>query len=257
MTHTLVEAVLRRTRLTLVLVLVVVPLGCWIWVVAMARDMYGAMSGSAAWMMTPVWDARHVILLWAMWAAMMAGMMLPPAAPIVLLYASALRNRQDDGDPSVRIYALAAGYILIWAAFSVGATIVQRLLAARLILTPMMEPAAPAVAGVLLIGAGIYQLTPLKQVCLQYCRSPVGFLGSHWREGVAGAFRMGLDHGLHCLGCCWALMLLLFAGGVMNLTAILALTAWVAIEKVAPFGDRSARVAGAVLLGLGAWMVLG
>ena len=256
MRSTVAEAVLRKTRLTLMFPLVIVPLACWIWVMAMARDMYGAMSGPAAWMMTPAWDAPHLVLLWAMWAAMMAGMMLPSATPIVLLYAGAVRNRPENGHPVMRIYALAAGYLLVWAVFSVGATLVQRFFSALVLLTPMMEPSTPPAAAVLLFVAGVYQLTPLKQACLQSCRSPISFLGSRWRSGVAGAFQMGIEHGVYCLGCCWALMLLLFAGGVMNLAVVLTLTVWVAIEKLAPFGQQSARLSGALLLGVAAWMLL-
>jgi len=256
MRSTVIEAVLRKRRLPLIFLLVIVPLACWIWVVAMARDMYGAMSGPAAWMMTPAWDARHLVLLWAMWAAMMAGMMLPSATPIVLLYAGAVRNRPENAHPVMRIYALGAGYLLVWALFSVGATLVQRFFSALLLVTPMMEPSTLPAAAVLLFVAGVYQLTPLKQACLQSCRSPIRFLGSRWRSGVTGAFHMGIEHGVYCLGCCWALMLLLFAGGVMNLAVVLTLTVWVAIEKLAPFGEQSARLSGALLLGSAAWMLL-
>jgi predicted metal-binding membrane protein len=254
--RTLVEAALRQRRLSLLMVLVVVPLACWIWVVAMARDMYGAMTGPSAWMMTLAWDGPHLVLLWAMWAAMMAGMMLPSAAPIVLLYAGAARNRPENGHPVPRIYALATGYVLVWAVFSVGATLLQRWLSVTFLLTPMMEPSTPTVAAALLFTAGVYQLTPFKQACLQSCRSPISFLGQHWRNGAAGAFRMGVEHGLYCLGCCWAMMLLLFAGGVMNLAVVLTLTAWVAIEKLAPFGQQSARASGALLLGAAVWILL-
>ena len=252
---TLVESALRHERSVLVVTLIAIPAICWIWIVVMARDMYGPMSGPSAWMMTPVWDAPHLILLWAMWAVMMAGMMLPSAAPILLLYGGAARNR--DGTHGVlRVYALAGGYLLVWALFSMGATLLQRLLATRLLLTPMMEPATPVAGALVLVVAGLYQLTPLKRVCLQTCRSPVAFLTRHWRTGAGGAFRMGMDHGTYCLGCCWALMLVLFAGGVMNLAVILALTAWVVVEKIAPFGEQSARLSGALLLGAAAWMLL-
>jgi predicted metal-binding membrane protein len=252
---TLVEHALQRPRSSLVVVLLVVPLACWAWVAAMARDMYGPMTGASAWMMSLEWDAPRLVLLWAMWAAMMFAMMLPTAAPIVLLYARALRNRPAERRPARSIYALASGYALVWALFSVGATWLQRLLAQSQVLTPMMEPALPAAAGWLLIVAGVYQWTPLKQACLRVCRSPIATLSTGWREGPAGALHMGFSHGLSCLGCCWALMLLLFAGGVMNLAVILALTAWVALEKLAPFGEQGARVAGALLAALGVWML--
>lgn len=248
---TVAEAILVRPRICLLIVLVGLPLACWLWVIAMARDMYGPMSGASAWMMTVEWDTQRLVLLWAMWAAMMAGMMLPSITPLLLLYARAMRNRENVRYPGLRIYAMAAGYLTIWALFSVGATVLQRVLGSTSWLTMMMEPADTRFAAGLLIAAAIYQLTPMKNACLDACRSPVALLSSRWREGAGGAFLMGATHGLYCLGCCWALMLLLFAGGVMNLTVILALTVWVAIEKLAPFGRHSARIGAVALFALG------
>jgi predicted metal-binding membrane protein len=254
--RTAVEAALHSPRASLVVVLILLPLACWIWVVAMARDMYGSMSGPSAWMMTVTWDAPRIVLLWAMWAAMMAGMMLPSVTPLLLLYARVLRNRTGVRQPALRIYAMAGGYLAVWAAFSIGATALQRLLASTSLLTMMMEPSDHRLAAGLLIVAGVYQLTPFKDACLNICRSPLQLLTMRWRDGAAGAFRMGATHGIYCLGCCWVLMLLLFAGGIMNLTVILALTAWVAIEKLSPFGKQSARVGAALLLALGVWMAV-
>jgi predicted metal-binding membrane protein len=218
--------------------------------------MYGTMLGASAWMMTDDWDLGHVLLLWAMWAVMMTAMMLPSAAPLVLLYAGALRAR---GECHARrsVYALAAGYLVVWSAFSVAATVLQRVMASTLMLTPMMEPGTPIVAAVLLAIAGVYQLTPLKWACLRVCRSPLSYLLQNWRAGALGALRLGIDHGLYCLGCCWALMLLLFAGGVMNLIVIVALMVWVLAEKFLPFGERTARTSGIVLLALAAWAAFG
>jgi predicted metal-binding membrane protein len=249
----LVEAVLSRPKWTLIVVVVALPLACWVWVVAMARDMYGPMTGASAWMMTVTWDAPRLVLLWAMWAAMMAGMMLPTITPQLMLYARAVRNR-PNASPSLRIYAMALGYLLVWALFSVGATALQRALASGSLLTTMMEPASSRTAAVFLFIAGAYQLTPLKGACLRACRSPITELATRWKDGVAGAFQMGVSHGLYCLGCCWALMLLLFAGGVMNLVVILVLTAWVAIEKLAPLGVWTSRAGGALLAAAGVWM---
>jgi predicted metal-binding membrane protein len=217
--------------------------------------MYGTMLGPSAWMMTRVWDWPHVLLLWAMWAVMMAAMMLPSAAPIVLLYAGAARRRAEADRVAVQVYLLAAGYLAVWAIFSVGATALQRVLTEQLILTPMMEPSSPAAGAVVLVIAGLYQLTPLKRVCLRSCRSPLTFLMQRWRARRFGAFRLGVDHGLYCVGCCWALMLVLFAGGVMNLVVIVALTVWVILEKIVPFGEQSAHVGGALLLALAAWLL--
>jgi predicted metal-binding membrane protein len=254
---TLLESGLRGTRAPVVVLLTVLPLVSWLWIVVMARDMYGPMTGASAWMMTPVWDVPHLALLWAMWAVMMLGMMLPSATPMLLLYGAIVRRSATTAAAaSGQTYALAAGYMVVWVLFSVGATALQRFLASRLFVSAMMEVTSPAVGGVLLLVAGAYQLTPIKLACLQTCQSPFGFLMSRWRAGLAGAFRMGLDHGAFCVGCCWALMLLLFAGGVMNLVVIAALTALVAFEKLTPLGARAARVSGILLIVSALWILV-
>lgn len=252
---TLLEAALKHERVVTAVLLVVIPVACWTWIALMARDMYGPMTGASAWMMTATWDTPHLLLLWAMWAVMMTGMMLPSAAPLVLLYAGALRTR-GESSAGRQMYAMAAGYVLVWALFSVFATVLQRALSSALLLNPMMEAATPVAGAAVLAIAGIYQLTPLKSACLRVCRSPLSYLLQHWRSGPAGAFRLGVHHGLYCAGCCWAMMLLLFAGGVMNLAVIVALTVWVIVEKLAPFGERTAHASGVALLACAAWMVV-
>ena len=253
--RTLVERLVRHERAMLVATLIAVPLACWSWIIPMARDMYGAMTGPSAWMMTATWDTPHVLLLGAMWMVMMAGMMLPSAAPILLLYAGAARRRAGGRHAAWHVYAMAAGYLLVWSAFSACATLLQRILSARLVLSPMMELTSPVFSGALLIGAGVYQLTPLKRACLASCSAPLVFLMRRWREGAMGAFRLGVEHGLSCLGCCWALMLLLFAGGVMNLAVIGALTAFVLVEKLVPLGARSVNFTGILLIAVGVWVL--
>jgi predicted metal-binding membrane protein len=233
------------------------PLVCWAWIVTMAHDMYGPMTGASAWMMRVQWDARHVLLLWLMWAVMMVGMMLPSASPMLLMYGIAVKRQAAAAVAARRIYALAFGYVVVWALFSIAATAVQFVLSVQLALSPMMTLNSRYMGALLLGVAGLHQLTPLKRVCLQHCQSPMGFLILHWRSGVGGAFRMGIRHGVYCLGCCWALMLLLFVGGVMNITVIAALTAFVAFEKLSPFGIYTARLSGVLLVGLGGWMLAG
>jgi predicted metal-binding membrane protein len=255
-TPTRLEAVLQHTRLLTLTLPAAVTVAAWTWVTLLARDMYGTMQGPSAWMMSLVWDWPRIFLLWLMWAVMMTAMMLPSAAPLILLYGAAARRNGDVITSATRVNALAAGYVLVWALFSVVATALQRLLASSMALTPMMEPATPALAAAILAVAGLYQLTPLKQACLLACRSPLGFMLQRWRGSTSGAFRLGVEHGWHCVGCCWAQMLILFAGGVMNLTVVLALTMWVLVEKWAPFGDRTATATGVGLLGVAAWMLV-
>jgi predicted metal-binding membrane protein len=255
-THrTVLERIARHDRAVLVVMLVAVPLACWSWIVPMARDMYGSMSGPSAWMMTDLWDGPHLLLLGAMWFVMMAGMMLPSAALTLLLYAGAARHRSTNRHAAWWVYAMAAGYLLVWAGFSVGATLLQRMLSTLLLVSPMMKVTSPRLSGALLIGAGVYQLMPIKQTCLASCSAPLVFLTRRWRDGATGAFTLGIEHGLFCTGCCWALMLLLFAGGVMNLAVIGALTVFVLVERLVPLGQKSVQLTGALLIVLGLWVL--
>jgi predicted metal-binding membrane protein len=243
----------RGRRAALLIPLVLLPALGWAWIIALARDMYGPMTGVSAWMMTPRWDAPHLALLWAMWAVMMTAMMLPSAAPMIVLAGRA--GPQGAGGAPGHETALTLGYVAVWAAFSIAATFLQWLLARLLVITPMMEASSPRTTAVLLAIAGIYQWTPSKNACLTACRSPFAFLATRWHRGTIGAFRIGIEHGASCVGCCWALMLLLFAGGVMNLTVIVTLTALVAFEKLTPYGVPAARLSGALLVVAAAWML--
>ena len=254
-TPTILESALRYDRTPAVVLLVLVPLVSWMWIAVMARDMYGPMTGASAWMMTAHWDAPHVLLLWAMWAVMMTGMMLPSASPMLLLYGSVAR-RSAQASAGAGIYMFAAGYLVVWAVFSAGVTAIQRVFAALLLVSPMMEITSSAVSAALLMIAGLYQLTPIKLACLRTCQSPLGFLMSRWRKGPSGAFRMGLHHGAYCVGCCWALMCVLFVVGVMNLLWVAALTAFVLIEKIGPAGATLARAAGAAMALVGMLMIV-
>jgi len=234
-------------RTPVVLLLIGLPLACWWWIVVMARDMYGPMTGASAWMMTPRWDTPHLVLLWAMWAVMMTAMMLPSATPMILLAGAQVRHT----------HLIALGYLVVWALFSVGATALQWGLGQWLVITPMMEASSRRAGAVFLLVAGLYQWTSWKRACLVNCQSPVAFLMRRWRSGAWGAFRIGVEHGAYCVGCCWALMLLLFAGGVMNLVVIAALTTFVAVEKLTPAGIHAARISGALLVAAAAWMMFG
>lgn len=227
----------------------------WAYLILASLDMHGSMDGAAAWMMEATWDARYLLLIFLMWAAMMVAMMLPSALPTILIFHKAIRNDPGVRSPSQRIIAFAAGYILAWSGFSVGATLLQWGLAEAALLSPMMVSASPWLGGALLIVAGVYQWTPLKHACLRHCRSPLAFLVEHWQPGMRGALRLGLRHGLYCVGCCWALMLLLFVGGVMSLLWIGAITAFVLLEKLAPYRTQGGRLSGLALVLAGAWVL--
>ena len=254
--RTSLESLLLRDRWLVGGALVITVTLCWAWIVPMARDMYGSMQGPSAWMMTDTWDFPHLALLFGMWVVMMAGMMLPSAAPTLFLYAGVIRKSPEGLSARAHVYAFAAGYLLVWTAFSLIATVLQRVLADWLLLSPMMEARGRGLGSALLILAGLYQLTPFKRTCLESCRSPVAFIVQHRKPGVAGGFHLGAAHGLYCLGCCWALMLLLFVGGVMNLWWIGALTVFVLLEKLAPLGAQGGRLSGLLMIAMGLWNVL-
>lgn len=189
----------------------------------------------------------YLVLLFLMWWSMMLAMMLPSAAPAILSYGAIARKLSGHST----LWAFTAGYAAIWTAFSAAAVLLQLLTADTIRLTGMMAVTSRTIGGLLLLAAGLYQLTPLKNACLRHCQSPFFYLAHHWRNGPAGAFRMGLDHGSYCLGCCWMLMLLLFYGGVMELTWIVGLALYVAAEKLVPARFRFDRVAGIVFAGWG------
>jgi predicted metal-binding membrane protein len=183
-----------------------------------------------------------------MWAVMMMAMMLPSAVPMFLFYASIARRREPSRGLLASTGAFALGYVAVWLGFSVAATMLQWALDTAALFSPMMQVTSVALAGAVLIGAGLYQWTPLKQACLRQCRSPLDFVLTHWRSGRGGAFTMGVRHGAYCLGCCWVLMLLLFVGGVMNVAWITGIAAVVLVEKLAPAGHWISRLIGGGLI---------
>jgi predicted metal-binding membrane protein len=241
-------AAARRDRLITCLCVLLLAALSWAYLVHLSRQMTDAMDMAAMGMaMDAPWTWVDVFLTFVMWAVMMVGMMAPSAMPVLLLYGSAMANRADAGARgSVLLFGL--GYFLVWTAFSAGAALAQAALHQLALLSPAMRTSSPLLGGGLLVGAGLYQLTPLKGACLTACRSPIGFLMSNWREGRTGALQMGVRHGVHCLGCCWALMSVLFALGVMNLGWVAAIAILVLVEKATPFGAVIARVAGGVLI---------
>jgi predicted metal-binding membrane protein len=258
---TLLEAVLRRDRLTVVSALGAVIALSWIWILLGAGTgmsaiemILGADPDGMARMMAPAeWTVGYAGIMFTMWWVMMAAMMLPSAAPILLLFARINRKERSAGRPFIPTGVFAAGYLAAWGGFSALATGAQWSLERLGLLSPMMATTSYWLGGAILLAAGIWQLTPIKGICLRHCRSPMAFLVQSWRPGSAGAFRMGLEHGSFCLGCCWFLMGLLFFGGIMNLFWIIGLAAFVLLEKTTPMGSWIGRFVG---IGVAAWGVL-
>lgn len=259
------ELVLKRDRAAVIVSLVAVVALAWLYLLNMALDMdgmgglasMGDMAGGEAMVQMKPWTAVDFVLMAVMWAVMMVAMMLPSAAPMLLLFAAINRKRRQGGQPYVPTGAFALGYVIVWVVFSVGAALLQWGLQSAALLSPMMISTSTYLGGALFVAAGLYQWTPLKQICLKHCRSPLNFIMFHWRGGGAGAaLRMGLDHGVYCLGCCWVLMGLLFVGGVMNLIWVAAIAVFVVAEKVLPGGHWVSRVGGTVMIAGGLYLLI-
>jgi predicted metal-binding membrane protein len=193
--------------------------------------------------------------VFAMWWVMMIGMMLPSAAPMILTFAAIQRRKRERDQRYVPTALFVIGYLIVWGAFSLVATAAQWWLQRSDLLSPIMALVSPAVGGVVFIVAGIYQFTPLKHACLNHCRSPFAFVLNHWRDGWGGALWMGMGHGLYCLGCCWVLMALLFAVGVMKLIWVAGLAVFVFAEKLLPYGVWIGRIGGGAMAAFGVWLL--
>jgi predicted metal-binding membrane protein len=204
------------------------------------------------------WRPIEFAYVFSMWAVMMVGMMTPSVTPMVLIYATVARKAAVDGKPFAPTTWFAGGYLVAWIGFSVLATIAQWALERAAMLTPMMESSSRTLGGLVLIAAGIYQWTALKDVCLSSCRAPLSFIQHHggFRRDAAGSLLLGAKHGVYCIGCCWALMALLFIGGIMNVLWIAAIAILVLAEKVLPGGRIIARFAGLAFAAGGAWLLL-
>ena len=280
-------ALLRRDRLVVAAALVTVIALAWAYILARAgmgmsafemaampgtpadtaiapHDMAGMATGNgtsdamrdiAMAAMAPMpWTPGYAVLMFFMWWIMMMAMMLPSASPMILLFAMINRRQRENGAPYVPTGIFAAGYLLVWGAFSLLAVTAQWGLERVGLLSSMPVSTSVLLGAGLLIAAGAYQLSPLKHACLRHCRSPLFFISHHWRPGNLGALRMGLEHGAFCTGCCWFLMALLFYGGVMNLFWIVGLALFVLLEKTVPAGHWLGRLTGAALIAAGVAM---
>ena len=204
-----------------------------------------------------LWNWGYALLVFLMWWVMMIAMMTPSAAPVLLLFTALKRRGKQKTQATSLSITLLVGYLIAWMGFSAAATLLQWLTETLEITNgPMMTIGSKPVAGFVLIAAGLYQFSPLKAACLRHCRSPAHFLSAHNRKGYLGALEMGMHHGAYCLGCCWALMALLFVGGIMNLYWIVGLAIYVLAEKLIPYPRLFSQATGVVLITIGAWLVI-
>jgi predicted metal-binding membrane protein len=269
MTGSTLEAVLRRDRLIVAVALGLLVVLAWAYVLWLVADM--AMGGmdmtgfrmvpAGIGMMIPAsapWTAVEFAFVFVMWAVMMVGMMAPSAAPMILIYARVGRQAKASGKPLAATGWFAAGYFLAWIGFSLVAALVQWGVERAALLNSQMASASNVLGAIVLIAAGVYQWTPLKDACLIQCQAPLQFLIRHggFRGDLQGCVSLVFRHGLYCVGCCWVLMALLFVGGVMNVLWIALLALLVLFEKLTPFGRWVARAVGVACVVSGAWMLM-
>ena len=254
----LLERVARRDRLVVVAALATVVAASWIFTLmgvgmGMTAFEMTAMSAplptldtlaAASVMAHQPWSGGYAGVMVLMWWVMMIAMMMPSASPMILLFARVSRQARTQEAPFVPTGVFAAGYVVMWGLFSLLATGLQWGLESVGLMSAGMTPTSALLAAGLLVAAGLYQITPVKQACLRHCRGPLPFLMEHWRPGRGGAFGMGWTHGAYCLGCCWFLMGLLFVGGVMNLYWVAGLAVFVLLEKSIPYGHWLAYCTG-------------
>ena len=252
-------AVLKLDRLVVTLGLAAVATLSWIYLICMDWGMRHMDVGMNMVIMPAMqhWSAWDLVLVFLMWAVMMVAMMVPAASPVILLFAEINRRRNEHQGTFVSTGQFLLGYLTVWTGFSVLATLAQWGLLTTALVSPMMESTSKALDGGLLLAAGLFQFSRLKYACLAHCRSPMGFLATEWRDGSGGAFKMGLKHGGYCLGCCWTLMGLLFAFGVMNLLWVAVISGFVLLEKIISANQLISRLGGILFIGWAAWIVFG
>jgi predicted metal-binding membrane protein len=263
------EGILRRDRAIIIAALAFLTVLCWVDLVWLADDMWMGGMDMTGYRMIPTgqglmmpanepWKPIEFGYVFLMWVVMMIGMMTPSAAPAILIYARIGREAIAQGRPFAPTAWFVSGYLLAWTGFSVAATSAQWALQRAALLTPTMAATTGMIGSILLIVGGLYQWTPLKDTCLSRCQSPLSFVLSRggFRSDAAGSLSLGWRHGLYCVGCCWALMALLFALGIMNLFWIAALAFLVLLEKVIPAGRIIARIAGIAFMAAGGWMLM-
>ena len=248
------HAVLKRDRGLVIAAMLVMAALAWFYMVYLDLQ-HASMTETMAMPMMMEWSSADFVFMLVMWAVMMFAMMLPSVTPTVIIFGRVSEKRKSADRPFAPTGAFVAGYLVAWTGFSLLATVVNWWLHTHGWMTSMMGQIGSGIGGVVLIAAGLFQWTPLKNACLDHCRSPMSFLMHHWREGVSGATMMGLHHGAYCLGCCWMLMALLFVLGVMNLPWVAVLAIVVLAEKTLPYGQFLSRILGLALIGWGAWLL--
>jgi len=250
-----IESLLQREQLLVFSGLALITVLAWAYMLHMAWGMVGkGMDINLACL--GHWGPGDLAHMFIMWSIMMVAMMVPSASPMIIIFASVNRQRSGMQGPFIPTWLFVLGYLTAWTVYSALATLVQWGLHTAALLTHTLVITSPLLAALLLVATGIFQWTPFRDACMTQCRSPFGFIITEWREGRWGALIMGLKHGIYCVGCCWMLMTLCFALGVMNMLWMAALTAFMLLEKITD-NKWISRTAGLILVVWGLWVVAG
>jgi predicted metal-binding membrane protein len=248
--------VIARENFFILTALVLLSGLAWAVTVYEAEGMGWGMFTCSMTMGTP-FSVRNGVLYVVLWGVMMVAMMFPAMTPIVGLFRAIAKRKQEQGLSFTPVWVFLAGYLTLWTLTGSAGYGVDLAIQSLPEQFPLLRTYGTVIGGLTLVGAGIYQLTPLKYLCLSQCRSPLGFLLGSWREGYMGAFRMGAHHGLYCLGCCWSLMVVLFVVGTMNLVWMGLLSTVIFTEKIIPYGVEMGKAGGIVLIALGLALSVG
>ena len=249
------KTVLRSDRFFVLGGLIAGSMLAWGYSIRLAHELQHVPAAHIGAARTLPWNLGDLGLLFLMWTVMMTAMMVPTAAPMVLTFAKIRRRQAPDLGLVWPVVGFVLGYVIVWTVFSGVATVVEWRLHVAMLLDADGSSANPLFGGLLLLIAGIFQWTPLKQACLRHCRSPLAFFISSWRGGWRGALTMGLEHGIYCVGCCWALMALMFVAGVMNFLWLTIIAAFVLLEKIVPSGRLVTNTAGILLTVWGLYLI--
>jgi predicted metal-binding membrane protein len=261
-----IEALLKRDRVIVLGALLALTALAWSYLRWLDANMQASMASTMPDMpgmtMAPAirpWTVTELYVAFAMWAVMMVGMMTPSAAPMALIYARVGRQAAAQGKPLAPTLWFVVGYLLAWCGFALFATLAQGALLQLRLITPLLASGSDVFGGFVLLAAGLYQWTPFRDACLAQCRAPAAFIQRHggFRRSRPASLGLGFRHGLYCIGCCWALMALLFVVGVMNLLWIAALSIWVLLEKIVPQSRLMSRALGFVLIAMAIIMLTG
>lgn len=253
--RSIIEAFVSRDRLCVIAGLIAVTAFAWAYTIVLAGHSVEETTQGLAHVHAHSWTTNDLAMTFLMWSVMMVAMMVPTAAPMLLTLAKISRDQSDVSGPIAAVSTFLLGYVLVWTVFSGFATLAQWQLHRLALVSAEGASNHALFAGALLFGAGIFQLTPLKQACLRHCRSPMFFLMTAWRPGTWGALRMGIRHGRYCVGCCWALMALMFVAGTMNLLWAAALMGLMLAEKALPPGRWVSLLSGVGLMGWGCYVL--